>query len=195
MQVPEPASISLPPSLNLDLTLTESDAIQCIEAQLFATTRELTLEEIAGGVGLPDLDYVRILIGKLMLLYKSRGGALMVRETLSGAYIMSPRDEVMPFVEDFTQGDLLDIAELRTLALIAYEQPMAKKDLKKRRSGSAPHVKKLAKLGFITIETRDGKDEWLSTTSKFADYFNLSPDPVDIKELLGVFLVVPETEE
>ena len=178
----------------LDLSSTEGEYLSLIEAILFTASRDVTIEEIASTLGIPEKDRVKRLLAQLTQLYKSRQAGLIIRETLAGTFVMSPKSELMPRISGFMRDDLLDPSELRTLAIIAFKQPITRTQLRKERSNSSKHVPKLLNLGFITIE-RSNKGDVFCTTPKFADYFGLSPDASDIKEILGAFVEIQDNDQ
>lgn len=68
---------------------------------------------------------------------------------------------------------LLSKGELRTLALIAANEPLRLSDLTAIRGGSARrHVRKLKSMGLISV-SREGRSKILRTTAKFKSLFRL----------------------
>jgi chromosome segregation and condensation protein ScpB len=176
-----------------DFTLHDGEVLPLIEAILFTAVRDVTLAEICEGLGISDKQKVMNLVKRLMNLYESRPSGLMIRETVPGKFVLSPKTELMAKITVFMRDDLLDPNELRTLALIAYQQPITRVQLRKLRSSAPKYLPKLIDLEFVRFEHLN-EEEVLLTTGKFADYFGLSPDATDIKEILGAFLDNQESD-
>jgi segregation and condensation protein B len=65
---------------------------------------------------------------------------------------------------------------LRTLALIAHEQPMLQKELKHKLGDKVyEHVRELVELGMIQRD-RKGRSFELSVTQAFMEYFGINAD-------------------
>ncbi len=176
-----------------NLTLQDCEVLPLIEAILFAAARDVTLAELCDSLGITDKGIVIELVKRLMYLYESRPSGLTVRETGPGMYALGPKAELFSKVTVFMRNDLLDPNELRTLAFIAYKQPITRAQLRKLRSSAPKHLPKLMDLEFVQLEYMND-NEVLSTTAKFANYFGLSPDSIDIKEILGAFLDTQESD-
>ena len=74
---------------------------------------------------------------------------------------------------------------LRTLALIAHEQPMMQKELKFKLGDKVyEHVSELVELGMVQKE-RKGRSFELSVTSAFLEYFGIEAEnQTEMKEYL-----------
>ena len=75
----------------------------------------------------------------------------------------------------------LDASTTKTLALIAYKNPVLQSEIiKMRGNGAYDHIKALKEQEFITSE-RQGRTRVLKLTSKFFDYFDLVENDIKLK--------------
>ncbi len=73
---------------------------------------------------------------------------------------------------------------MRTLAFIAYKQPVTQAYVTKVRGKLAyQHIRKIVEMGLIS-EEKLGNTKVLRTTEAFADYFNLSHNLSAMKQQL-----------
>ncbi|MDY6761997.1 MAG: SMC-Scp complex subunit ScpB, partial [Candidatus Nanohaloarchaea archaeon] len=83
------------------------------------------------------------------------------------------KSDLVEQVEHLAPHRDLNDAELRTLALVAYNAPVKQSDVVEVRGNRAyTHVKELTKRGFIQAE-EDGRTKQLDVTDHFLDYFDL----------------------
>ena len=79
---------------------------------------------------------------------------------------------------------LLTDGPLRTLAYIAYKQPVSQKQVIAARGTHAyKHIRQLVEMGLVEREQR-GRNRILKATEYFADYFGLSHNPTMMKRQL-----------
>jgi segregation and condensation protein B len=153
-----------------------------IEAALFAAGRTLSLRELSDLAGLKDEETL-VEVEELAADYTSRSGGMEIRKVGEG-YIMQVRaslaQRVMPIAPRELEAPLT-----RTLAVIAFRQPIRQSELAEIRGNkSYGHVKELEKMGLIT-SARQGRTRVLTTTKAFAEYFGLSSDrPESIKSAI-----------
>ncbi|RLI78800.1 SMC-Scp complex subunit ScpB [Archaeoglobales archaeon] len=153
-----------------------------VEAVLFSSTDALTPNAIAK-ISSIHVDDVKTALNELIEEYETRDSALEIVK-IGNKYLMRVKPEYYPYVEKFVEKDL-DKGSLRTLAVIAFKQPIMLSKLAKIRGNKCyEHVKKLKEMGLIRAEKK-GKSSILTTTKEFAIYFGLKSDkPEDIKEFL-----------
>ncbi|MHA1440557.1 MAG: SMC-Scp complex subunit ScpB [Candidatus Heimdallarchaeota archaeon] len=102
-----------------------------------------------------------------------------------GSLIRDLQEKYSQFFSSFEMQPLLTIAELRTLAMIAYQQPILQSTVAKvRGQQSYLHIKNLLRNGFVK-SVRVKQTLELRTTSTFSDYFGLSEDVGVLKRQLG----------
>jgi len=155
-----------------------------IEAALYAADHPLTLGEIRGLLGTSSETYAHRLIDALMADYGKRGGPLALSETAKDTFALHLRDEYMPKLEGIVPKAKLSRGALKTLALVAYKQPIYQARLAELRGGRVyEHVRQLAALGFV--ESRPfGRTRVLRTSRRFAGYFGFEDDMDKIRERL-----------
>lgn len=160
----------------------DEDMAAVVEAALFAAGRPLSIAEIAE---LTDLAIrtVRTLAEKLVQDYSEREGGIEIKE-FEDRYVMQVRASVADRVSK-VGPKALGAPLLRTLAIIAYNQPIAQSELARVRGNkSYGHVKELEDLGLIQAE-KEGRTKIITTTKNFAEYFGLDfDDPNFVKRVM-----------
>ena len=153
-----------------------------IEAALFSSGRPLTINELSDATEIKT-DDCRKGIRDLISIYLQREGALEVVK-LGSKYSLQLKRGATPYGRKLAPREVPSYL-LRTLALIAHEQPMLQTELK-RHLGSKiyEHLHELEEFGMITRE-RIGRTFALKTTESFLDYFGIDADrEEDIKKYL-----------
>ncbi|MDP2666102.1 MAG: SMC-Scp complex subunit ScpB [Candidatus Diapherotrites archaeon] len=160
MDSPEIPPLSLP---------RKSNASKLIEAALFMSAKGLNVEELSKVTGRPILE-TRGLIPGIIEGFNAQDTALEIVED-TGGYRMKVR---APFDEKVTHlagGSELNPGEMKTLAFIAYKQPLLQSKLVQVRSNTAyEHLQVLVEKGFVSREPK-GRSYVLRTTKKFSEYF------------------------
>jgi len=153
-----------------------------IEAALYAADRPLTLGELRGILGTSSETYVRKLVDELIADYGKRKGPLALVETSQGTFSLRLREEYMPKLEGVVPKARLSRGALKTLALIAYKQPVYQARLADLRGSRVyDHVKQLGALGFIESKPFE-RTRVLRTSLRFAGYFGFEDDMDKIRE-------------
>jgi len=150
---------------------------EVIEAALFASGEPLDMGQLKN---LVHGKNIHELMQQLMDEYSARGSALEIRE-MDGRFIMQVKSEFAEKVRSIAPKELRSPV-LRTLAMIAYHQPITVAELVERRGPATyDHVRDLEESRFISTQPQ-GRTRLLQTTQRFAEYFNLeSSDPEAIK--------------
>ncbi|VVB84270.1 Segregation and condensation protein B [uncultured archaeon] len=150
---------------------------EILEAALFASGEPLDIAQLSDLVRGKN---AKELLGQLMEEYRQRHSALEIKE-IEGRYVMQVMPEYAEKVRSLAPKELR-APVLRTLSMIAYHQPLTVADLVDRRGAAAyDHARELEEWGFISAVPQ-GRTKLLSTTQRFADYFNLdSGDPDAIR--------------
>ena len=150
---------------------------EIIEAALFASGEPLEIVRLSN---LVKGKNARELLQQLMDEYRQRGSALEIKE-IEGRFVMQVMPEYAEKVRSLAPKELR-APVLRTLSMIAYHQPLTVADLVDRRGAAAyDHVRELEEWGFISAVPQ-GRTRLLSTTHRFAEYFNLDAgDPEAIR--------------
>ncbi len=153
-----------------------------IEAILFSADKPISIEEMGRISGI-EKARVGEIVKNLMNEYRARKTALEIIQ-LGNGYVMRVRPAFSKYIERLAERDL-DRGTLRTLAVIAYHQPIKMSDLARKRGNKAyGHVKRLEELGLVDAE-KSGRTRILRTTKTFCEYFGIEEsDPEGIKNRL-----------
>ena len=152
-----------------------------VEAALFSAGRPLDPTETAEATGLSRNKALGAL-DALVEIYKSREGALEVIK-LGTKYALQLKSEAIEYGRRLAPQEIPSYL-LRTLALIAHEQPMMQKELKYKLGDKVYDVSELVELGMIQRE-RKGRSFELSVTSAFLEYFGIEAEnQTEMKEYL-----------
>lgn len=142
------------------------------EAALYLSEDPLTTEELADVMNLGSKGFVQNVVDELReeMDEESRGVKLVESEE---GYEMVVKSDIVDDVEHLAPHRDLNEAELRTLAVIAYNNPVKQSDIVDVRGNRAySHVKELEERGFVDSE-KDGRTKVLEVTDHFLDYFDL----------------------
>lgn len=155
-----------------------------VEATLFLTDKPLPAQAIAQLVN-ADVQLVRQIILELIHEYEERDSALEIAD--DSGYIMQVKDEFSTVANDMAPIDL-PVSVVRTLSAIAIKQPVMQSEIVRiRGAGAYEHIKELLEKDLI-IKKEEGRSPTLSTTKKFQEYFRLSHDARDLRDVLKVQL-------
>ena len=157
---------------------------QHIEAALYLAGRPVTHTELAQVTSIDTSD-INTLIKDLQERYHQSFSCFEIIELPGRKFVFQVRAEIGENVKEITLQPLLTLAELRTLAMIAYQQPVLQSTVVKvRGQQSYLHIKNLIRNGFIKANQAKQTLE-LRTTPMFSDYFGLSHDQGVLKRQLG----------
>lgn len=162
-----------------------------VEACLFAAGKPVKIDELSSLVGTRSLEYVEKLVEYLSREYEERDSAIEVVRVLDDSFAMQLKTDVYNRVQDFSPRSELSSAILRTLALIAYKQPVKQSEIAKIiGTQSYDYIRKLIDRNFVTSEP-SGRTKILRTTKTFAEYFGFETDePKEIKERMKSVVTV-----
>jgi segregation and condensation protein B len=160
----------------------DSYAKAVIEAALFASGRTLTLRELADLSGLSE-TWATALADDLATEYAIRASGIEIKSIGEG-YCMQVRFGLAGRILSFAPKEI-EAPLIRTLAIIAYKQPIKQSVLVEIRGNkSYDHVKELEKRGLINAQ-KHSRTKLLTTTPGFADYFGISScDPQAIRRAI-----------
>ncbi|MCX6803367.1 MAG: SMC-Scp complex subunit ScpB [Candidatus Diapherotrites archaeon] len=176
-------SVSRVNELNIAVSRMEKEKI--IEAALFMSPKPLTLEELNLIAKVNSRIETLAMMKDLMNFYNSRKSALEVVELPVG-YQMRVKEEYEDEVAQFAQNSMFNRGVMKTLALIAYKQPVVQSSVVKLRNNKAyDHLKLLLDEGFIRKEPR-GRSFVLTTTTKFIEYFGKDFGKSKAKSIVAV---------
>ena len=173
-----------------------SDELAKLEAALYVAGRPLNIKTLGSIIGTRSKKKVRVLVDILLKSYQKRDGALELSELKGERFVLQLKSQYVTYVKRLAIRPLLSKGPLKTLAYIAYRQPVMKtKVISVRGSHAYHHLKELKTLNLITTETF-GRTKLIKTTDAFADYFNLSHDLRSLKrQLKSIFSVNDKLDE
>jgi segregation and condensation protein B len=141
-----------------------------MEAALFMSPKPLSLEELHNIAQCSSRLETKSMLQELMNFYNSRKSALEIVELPVG-YQMRVKEDYEDYVQQFAQNSMFSRGVMKTLAFIAYKQPVNQSLVVKYRNNKAyDHLKLLLDEGFIKKEPK-GRTFTLTTTTKFIEYF------------------------
>ncbi|MBS1262852.1 MAG: Segregation and condensation protein B [Methanonatronarchaeales archaeon] len=148
-----------------------------IEAALFTVGKPVPIDALVAMTDSGMVDVMRA-IEELSAEYEGRNSAVEVKEVGEDKFVMqvSPRyaEEVMTLAPRELSAPLL-----RTLSVIAYQQPVTQSDVVEVRGNTAySHVDELVEQGLVSAEPH-GRTKMLTTTKGFAEYFGLPGKDAD----------------
>ncbi len=153
-----------------------------VEAILFTTGKFMDLEEISKACGIGSIGYIKELIEQLKKDYSEKDSALTIQE-LDNKYKLNIKKEFGHITNKLISTKELDSPTTKTLAIIAYKQPVLQSIVIKVRGNKAyDHINILKEQGLILSE-KAGRTRMLKLTSKFYDYFDI--DDKLLKETLN----------
>ncbi len=151
-----------------------------VEAVLFSVDKPMRVGEIARIVDLP-VEEVSKAMKRLRNTYENTDGAIEIVR-LGNKYVMQLKDEYVEYGYKVGKKEMPDDL-LKTLAVIAYYQPISKRKLREILGTKVyAHVEELKKRNFI-YGKKSGRTEILRTTKRFNEYFGIDASkPEEIKK-------------
>ena len=158
--------------------------IALIEAALYVAGRPLDLKTLSRIIGSRSQRKARKLARMLKKEYENRNTSLEVLELEDQRFVLQLKTDYASRVRRLAVRPLLTDGPLRTLAYIAYKQPVSQKQVIAARGTHAyKHIRQLVEMGLVDREQR-GRNKILRATEYFADYFGLSHNPTTMKRQL-----------
>lgn len=146
-----------------------SELKKTIEAALFMSPAVISLDILAK-ICRKNVAEVRVALNELMHEYSERDSALEIRDEEKG-FRMAVRKGLEDSVGHLAASPELHKGIMKTLAYIAYKQPVRQTEIIRFRNNKAyEHVKVLKEKGFIRKEPA-GRTFTIYTTKKFHEYF------------------------
>lgn len=153
--------------------MNDIDSKGLIEAALFAAGKALSSKDLSRLSGLSE-EGVRAQAEELIGEYVRRKSGMEIR-CFEDSYVMQVRASLARDVISVAPKEI-DAPLIRTLAIIAYKQPLKQSALAEIRGNkSYSHVKELEQMGLINAKKK-GRTKILTTTKGFAEYFGLGSD-------------------
>lgn len=186
---PTPAPARVRGTRRAAAAATPRDPVRIVEAALFSAGRPLLVDELAENTGVHKPDCRKALTA-LQKEYDEKGLALEIARA-GDKWAMQVRAEYAPAVVRLAPMEI-PIKVLKTLALIAYHQPLLQSDLVDMVGSKAyDHVQVLKDAGLIGKRVQ-GNSFHLVTTPQFPEYFGLpATEREQIKRFLADKLGIP----
>jgi len=163
-----------------------------VEAALFVAGRPLSLKELSKLLGITSLEYLEKLIELISAEYEEKKSAIEIVKIVGEKYVMQVKQEYSQRVIHIMPKPELKTGELKTLALIAYLQPVEQSKIVKLRGSQAyEHIRHLKERGLIYMEPYD-RTKLLGTTKKFAELYGFPEN--DAKVIKEAFKSVIKKE-
>ncbi len=159
-----------------DPTTTARDHLRgLLEALVFASDKPLSVRELSRASEAPPKD-VKVLLEELRLFYKPRGIQL---DEVAGGFVFRTNAVFAPFVRDLTKQKPVKLtrAQLETLAILAYRQPITRPEIDDIRGvDSGPVLKMLLERDLVRIlgkKDEPGRPLLYGSTPDFLEFFGL----------------------
>jgi segregation and condensation protein B len=169
--------------------------LELIEAALYVSGRPIDIKTLGAILKTRSKKKIQSYARTLMEEYRKRGGALEILEFDDGRFVLQLKTQYVAPVKRLAMRPLLTMGPLKTLAYIAYHQPVVQSHVTAVRGSQAySHIRELKRFGLITTE-KLGRTQVIQTSEVFADYFNLSRNSRLMKrQLQGLFNSIEKLE-
>lgn len=148
----------------------DSEAEKIIEAALFMSSKPLAAGELGKLIGVAAPGFVSQRLDALRAKYDSAGSAIEIAFE-ENRYYMRVRQQFVGFVKEFAQTAEISKHALRTLAYVAKNEGITKRQLfLKLGGGIYEDVAELVEKGFVS-QKKSGRTKSVLTTPKFRAYF------------------------
>lgn len=143
-----------------------------VEAALFMSGRWMTVEDLSRVAGSGSAGAIKTILEELKEEYDKRDGGIKMSR-LNDRFRLEIDPEIRDRVYYLAPEPELSPALIKTLALIAYKQPIYQSAVVRVIGNRAyEYIKELRKKEFISVKKR-GRTKLLSTTGRFRKYFAL----------------------
>ncbi len=140
------------------------------EAALFMSPNALQIQDFMKIAGSEDYTDVKHSMLDFLKKFNSRETALEILQ-VDDSFKMQVKSEFEPIVSGFAAKALFHEGMMKTLALVAFKQPIMQSAVIKYRNNKAyDHISRLVEEGFIAREQK-GRSFVLRTTKKFLEHF------------------------
>lgn len=141
-----------------------------IEAALFMAPQALPVQELMKAIGMEDYTTAKQTAMQCMAEFNARDSALQIVQA-EDSFQMRLKQEYETNVQHLAAKAMFHPGLMKTLALIAFKQPISQSTVIKYRNNKAyDHVHRLVEEGFIAREPK-GRSFVLRTTRKFLEHF------------------------
>ena len=152
-----------------------------IEAALFMTPRAVNVSQLMEIISEQNYTMAKGIALRFMRDFNQRDSSLQIVQ-IDDAFQMGIRQGYEEKVRHLAQKAMFHSGLMKTLALIAFKQPISQSLVIKYRNNKAyDHLHRLVEEGFIAREKK-GRSFVLRTTKKFLEYFG--EDAIKQKKLV-----------
>jgi segregation and condensation protein B len=145
-----------------------SDHKRLLEAALFMSPEPMTVEHLSKTAGVSSLGYLKGTLLELRDEYAGRGFHLV--ETPEG-WMFQVDNRFLDRVADLTPYSDLPEGQKRTLALVAYKEPITQSEVIRIQGNKTyAYIRSLSAKGLLRAE-KHGRTKMLSLTQEFERYF------------------------
>ena len=149
--------------------LTHREAKKLMEAALFTSPGAVSMRELAKLIE-SNVAETRVMINEMIHEYEAKDTSLEIRSERDGIR-MAVKEKYEGRVGHMAASPELHKGIMKTLAYIAYKQPVKQSEVINFRNSKAyEHIKLLKEKGFIKKDKK-GITYIISTTPKFREYF------------------------
>ena len=154
-----------------------------IEATLFSAGRPLSFEEVHDAIGVSRTQFDK-LFKSLKKKYRGLDFSLEV-VSIGNKYVLQLKTEYIEYIKSLATREI-PMKLLKTIALIAFHQPLKQSDLKRMIGAKVyDHVPEIRELGLIRTR-KEGRTKLLYITEKFNEYFGIkSKEKKDLRKILA----------
>ncbi|MEM4352891.1 MAG: SMC-Scp complex subunit ScpB [Candidatus Caldarchaeum sp.] len=159
------------------------DSKTLAEAILFSSDKPVGLKTLQRALRIRSEPKLRSIIESLRQEYSGR--AVEIVELEDGRFFMRLRPDLAHYAKRFTRRKALPHGVLKTLATIAYYQPLPMSSLAAIRGKDAyRQLRILVERGLVETE-KSGRTSVLRTTQLFADLFGVENNPQTVRSLIS----------
>lgn len=183
----------MPSEINNYESLKMNQLNQHIEALIFCSEQSISIDEIAGSLKISfdwDLDEETILksLEEIKLKYASEDYPFGLEEISEGYQFLSKKEyhATISALIQHKSKKKLSVAQMETLSIIAYKQPITKSEVEHIRGVNCDYaIHKLLEKEMVSISGKSegpGRPVLYSTSKNFMDYFGIQ-NPKDLPQL------------
>ena len=165
-----------------EAALSDADLEHLLEALIFASPAPVSLARLRQLTNIRETSHLEDALARLSARYEGRGIALT---HVSGGYQLRTASRFAPYVQELVAGRpvRLSRAQLETLAIIAYRQPITRPEIDDIRGvDSSGTLRVLLERNLVRVlgkREEVGRPILYGTTKEFLDFFSLA----DLREL------------
>jgi segregation and condensation protein B len=148
------------------------DNKKILEAALFVSGKTLAIEDMARLCSSGNIGTIRKILAELQNEYETKDSGIEIYES-NGAYGMRVKREYEDKVLHLVPDTDMPPAVLKTLALIAYTQPIKQSEvIKLRGNGAYKYIQKLKDIELVETH-KSSRTKIITVTNKFKEYFHI----------------------